>query len=332
MEEQTLELGNLTCRFGSEVLLDRLHEVVIPAFTDESLSRNYSETKYFFDGVKIVDLGRIEGQQYKGIVGRIIKDTKLVREQIYEPGAGLKKSKKTLRTAPSSIFALILNNHRLLYIKEMSDAPGMTAFRATLLSFLNQKHKEFVSAEFSKVKKRERRLPRAERTTKAIVQKKFPRPTLEIIPLSSGESISTFIDRYEVIKSLEFYFSDRNDELDDSEFYEAIQRKQEDLGDVRLKFSDKEGLPKGKVKSEVAAATEGGNQRVTISGLDHGGDRLVGNNEDFKVKKLVGKLVGSVAVAAKAMFSSYKELVEERVVKNPPTPPSKRELLDQLGD
>lgn len=330
-DEKILEIGNLTCRFGGEVLLDRLGDVVAPAFLDSALVRSYSSTSYFFLDVSVVDLGKIDGESYKGIAGRIVKDTSLVREQIYMPGEGLKKNRKKLKTAPSSLFVLILNNHRLLFLKEMADAPTMQSFRSTLIYFLNEKHKVLINSKFELIKEKEKGISWSEKTKKADLFKQLPRPTLEIVPLSSGSSISAFIDRYQKIKSLEFFFTDRNHELDDSGFYRALQQKQEKLGDAKLRFSDKEGLAKNAVKSEVVSATEAGNQKVKISGIDKGGDKLEGNNEDFKVKKQIDALVGSITSAAKNMFSSFKELVADKVIQNPKTDPSKKAVISSFS-
>lgn len=326
-DEQILEIGNLTCRFGEEVLLDRLDEIVAPAFFDKSLARSYSGTSYFFLDVSVVDLGKMEGESYRGIVGRIVKDTSLVREQIYTRGEGLKKSRKKLKTAPSSVFVLILNNHRLLFLKEMPDAPTMQSFRSTLIYFLNEKHKALINSKYDSIKEEERGLPWPEKTKKADLFKELPRPTLEIVPLSSDSSISAFIDRYEKIKSLQFFFTDRNHELDDTGFYRTLQRKQEKLGDAKLGFTDNEGMKKQDVKSEVSSATAGGNQRVRISGIDKGGDKLEGNNEDFKVKKKISVLVGSITSAAENMFLSFKELVTDKIIQNHKGDPDKKAVI-----
>ncbi|MBT2119833.1 hypothetical protein KK141_22545 [Dyella sp. LX-66] len=328
--DRTLELGNLVCRFGDQVLLDFLDEVVIPAFKDSGLSRKRGNTEYFLLGVQIANLGVHGGETYKGIAGRIVKNTRLIREQVYDKAAGLTRSRKTLRTAPSSIFVLILNQHRLLYMKEMVDSPSMSEFRSTMLSFFKYKHGELTDREYEALKEDERGMPWGEKTSRIEFLRKYPRPTLEIIPLSSGEDIDVFIDRYATIKYVEFLFKDRNDEVDDASFYEALQKKQEALGDAKLRFSDREGLPKEKVKSEVAAATESGNQRVIISGVDTGGDKLVGNNDDFKIKKPVEALVGGIKDAAKSMFTSFMELVADGVVKNPKTPVNKKEVVNNL--
>lgn len=129
--ELPLEMGNFVCKFGKANLIDYFEEIVLPAFSDKNLSRKYGQTSYFFEKVKLVTVdGRVL------LVGRIIKDMVLEREQVYEEGKGLLAEADELRSSPSSVFVLILDVHRLLYVKETRYAPSLENFKSTVESFL----------------------------------------------------------------------------------------------------------------------------------------------------------------------------------------------------
>lgn len=77
--ELPLEMGNFVCKFGKANLIDYFEEIVLPAFSDKSLSRKYGQTSYFFEKVKLVTVdGRVL------LAGRIIKDMILERAGLRE--------------------------------------------------------------------------------------------------------------------------------------------------------------------------------------------------------------------------------------------------------
>jgi len=237
MAKKTLnmEMGNLICRFGqNKVLLDLAEEIVFPSFFDKKLSRSYDKTSFFFDDVNFVNLNNNDSENVIGIAGRFIKDTTLKREQVYEKGKGLIKDVETMRSSPSAIFLLILNYHRLIYVKETADAPSKESFGSTLLTFLREKRRCFIDSEYDRYRSLIERMPPNEldltsknlierlntfaghnvidcsqdRNSKFIITKKklqeiFPNPTLELIPLPSTESIEEFVKKYDVLKVLE---------------------------------------------------------------------------------------------------------------------------------
>ena len=156
-----LELGNFICRFGSKkVLLDLADEIIIPAFTDPNLSRGFGKTKYFFHEVKLVAIPNTSQKPILGIIGRFVKDTTLEREQIFKEGKGLIKDSSSIKSSPSSIFLLILHNHRLLYVKETKYAPSKETFGHTALNFIRKKYSIFIDNEYEK-RKREANKPAA---------------------------------------------------------------------------------------------------------------------------------------------------------------------------
>lgn len=319
-----LEMGNLVCRFGGEkVLLDMAEEIVLPALLDERLERRYGNSKYFFYQTKLVKLRKHEGEQLLGVVGRLIKDTTLQREQIFEDGKGLIKDHGSMRSSPSALFLLILNNHRLIYVRETGDAPSKDTFSSTLLSFLRQKHKQYIDSEFERHKRlrEDGDRPQPERVTKTDLRDETPRPSLELIPLTSEDSIEAFVKKYDILKTIDISLSDRNDENDNDEFFEALQRRKDAIGSDRstVRHANAQGLDKTEAVKEITEATAQGNQSVKLAGVDKEGDVLRGNNEQFQLRKPLNELSNVPKTAALQLTDSFLSIVQEGLIKIPKT-------------
>ena len=330
----SMEMGNLICRFGREkTLLDMADEIVLPCFFDEKLVRSYSKTSYFFHEVSPVLLSNGSSESVVGIAGRFIKDTTLEREQIFEEGKGLVKDVGSIRSSPSAIFLLILNNHRLIYVKETKDAPSKESFRSTLLSFLREKHKGYIEAQFERFKAMREEEPNAERVTKKDLHEATPRPTLDLIPLTSEDSIEEFVRKYSILKNIEISLSDRNDENDNEPFFEELQKRKDAIGSTNsvVKHTNAKGLNKDEAISEIAEATEQGNQNVKLSGLDSEGDILRGNNENFQLRKPLEDLSSQPVNAANDLYESFVGLVENGLVKIPETSEKARAMVESLA-
>lgn len=330
----SMEMGNLICRFGRDkVLLDMADEIVLPCFFDEKLVRTYSKTSYFFHEVSPVLLKDDASESVVGIAGRFIKDTTLEREQIFEEGKGLVKDSDSMRSSPSAIFLLILNNHRLIYVKETRDAPPKESFRSTVLSFLRDKHKEHIDAEYERLNAAREEDPNAVRVTKKELHEITPRPTLELIPLTSEDSIEEFVRTYSILKTIEISLSDRNDENDNDPFFEAMQKRKDAIGSTKtlIKHNNSKGLNKDEVIGEIAEATEQGNQNVKLSGVDNEGDILRGNNDSFQLRKPLEGLSPRPANAANDLYDSFVGLVESGLVKIPESSQKAKAIVKSLA-
>lgn len=330
MSEKTLnmEMANLVCRFGEDkVLLDLEQEVVLPSFFDDALIRTYDKTSYFFYDVEPVRFEE-KDETLVGIAGRFIKDTTLEREQIFDRKKGLIQDSDSMKSSPSSIFFLILNNHRLIYVKETKNAPSKDTFRSTLLSFLRSKHKTFVNSEFEKNNSVD-----GNKVTKKSLYEKYPRPSLDLIPLTSDESIESFVRNYETLKYIEISLSDRNDEIDDDPFFEQLQKRKDYLGSNKsvVQHRNSKGLDKEKAISEIGEATAQGNQKVKLNGVDSDGDVLRGNNEEFQLRKPLDELSKVPSKAAIKLFKTFKSLIDDRLVKVPPTSRKAKETVSQIA-
>lgn len=330
-----LEMGNLVCRFGSEkVLLDLADEIVLPALFDNTLKRSYDKTSYFFHEVSPVKLRSSKEESVIGIAGRYIKDTTLEREQIFEQGKGLVKDAGSLRSSPSALFLLILNNHRLIYVKETKDAPSKDSFRSTLLNFLRKKHAEHIDRLFQENKDEREEDPTIEKIAKKDLHELIPRPTLDIIPLTSEESIEEFVRKYDVLKTVQISLSDRNGENDNDPFFDQMQKKKDAIGSTKtiIKHANTKGLNKDEAIKEISDATSQGNQAVTLFGLDQDGDTLRGNNEQFQLRKPVETLSPIPKRAATQLYRTFTGIVDEGLIKIPETSQRTIALINSLID
>lgn len=211
-----LEFANFICRFGEDrVLLDFVEEIIIPAFVSVELERLTATSKYFFHDVQIVQLGT-RSNPIIGIAGRFIKDMTLSREQVFDPrNRRLISDRREIQSAPSSVFLLILNNHKLLFLRETQQAPGLVSFETTIKYFIQQKHNEFVESLYQANQE-------ASVSRRSLLEQ-YPRPTIEIVALASGATLEEFIGRFNILENIKIKLLATNNEIDNNEFFDGIR-------------------------------------------------------------------------------------------------------------
>lgn len=305
MRENEIIFANFVLKFGNENLLDYVNQVVIPAFSDKSLVRKYGEnTKYFFNNV---DLREIKSGDVTStaIYGRIIKDTKLIRHQIFKREKGLVKDFASLDSAPSAFFILILSSHRLIYCAETKYSPDLSSFHSTINDFIKQKYEIFIRSIHKK----------SNETLKSLREKHQP-PHLEIIPLSKKENIRDFIERYETLKKIEFQLVRPNDELDASEMFEGFRQFSDGVNskNTKITVSNPNGLNKEQSIKDIQAALTPGNQKVTTSGVDEYGNNINGNNDSFKLSTFRENKQPSDQLEARSLFNIFKRIEDSGVI------------------
>lgn len=318
-KEPTLEMANFICRFGDTYkLLDLYDQVVHSAFFGNR-SRKYDRTKYFIFQPQLLKLEENNGTPVVGLAGRFVKDTYLEREQIFDPNVGIVPDSQEMESAPSSLFLLVLNVHRLLYVKETVGAPSLSAFRSTVLSFLKDSHGTFTNAIYDRNVSERERDPNTLKLKKKSILSKYPRPHLEVIPLASEQSLESFVSKYDLLRSLEIKLVEPNDEIDNEDFFDALRSRKDSINSAStvLKHSNTKGLDKNETVTQLKAVASRGNQKIKMDGVDEYGDKLSGNNESFKVKTPIPLEGCNVDVAAKRMYQSFLGLVAHGVIKVP---------------
>lgn len=309
----TISFVNLICRFGDRlVLLDFANEIVLPAFADSELSRKYGDTTYIFRSVDVIEIPSAEEARAPLLVvyGRLIKDTLLTREQFYTPERGLEREEGSLATAPSSFFALILNNHKLMYVPETGQAPALGAFQATLQYFLGIKYREYINARFQELRSG------PEPTSKKQLYHEIPHPVVEVVPLASKESIQEFLRAFEKITRLEFRILPTNQEWQMGSTFEAIRQMRQSLDarDTKLVHQNPAGLDKQSATEQINEAAATGNAEVELSGTTPEGVRLKGNNRDFSLKAPVTGWPERDVDRAVRLVNLYNDYFEQGII------------------
>lgn len=303
-----LQFANFICRFGdNKVLIDLLEEIIIPAFQDDTLERDAGHSQYFLHNVEIVELQK-EDVPVLGIVGRFIQNTQLKRTQIYDGETNsLKKDEQAIQSSPSSIFVLILNNHRLMYLQETPSAPSLNSFKATIKKFINNKRDSHINSLYIQNKKG---------ITKKSLQSEFPKAILEIIPLGGKSDIRDFVQRFEVLESVKIKLAETNNELDNSDFFKELRKKQKlsNSDKVKLEYTNKDGLAKEYMTEELSAAASQGIANVALTGKDHQGNELKGNNDSFKINISIDNISHDLKEAGIQMFQRFQSLTNRNLI------------------
>lgn len=306
--------ANFICKFGDKkVLLDLAEDVVIPAFTDTTLERTYAGTSYFFLDTKVVPI-TANGEQLVAIGGRFVKNTELSREQIFDKDRGLVRDPRRLRSAPSAVFALILNNHKLVYHPEVAGAPNLSEFRTTCAHFIKSKHISHIDALYQENKGV--RLEDGKKITKRYLFKEFPIPSIEVVALPSGASLRDFLGKYKKLTKVSIRILDTNHELDFDGFFDDVRETKSILAADRaeLTYSATDGIDKAQAIGPLEVLAQTGNTDVTLIGNDFHGDRIKGNADEFKVTVPVEDMPREIPAATRRLVGVFNKMVLDGIV------------------
>lgn len=318
-----LEFGNYTLNFGdNKVLLDLFYQVVMPSFLEMKHVRRLKEKgDYFFLDTKLIALDDNPKNPVLGISGRIIKNTKLKRDQIFRTNGGIIEDKSELETAPSSTFLLILNTHRLILCKEVPGAPTIQNFQSTSQYCLKSQHKLFIEQEYETEKALRKGDPKLKRVTKTSLVKEYPYPSLRITPLSDKESLKDFVGRLKHIDKVTIKLLPTNrEEIDNDDFWSDLGRRREEMNSntAKVEFSNaKDGLNSKKVYEQTNSASSLGNSEVSFKGYDEQGDTIRGSNEDFSLTVELDEISKNAEMAAHQKYAQFKNLVHKKIIKLP---------------
>lgn len=307
---QHLILANFTCKFGENlVLLDLATSVVLPAFTGTH-KRSHGNSTYFFHDVEIIDFST-ETKTEWAIAGRLVKQTVVSRDQIFE-GGQLVKDSAALATAPTSFFVLLLSNHKLLYVRENSGAPTLSTFATTAEQFIKREHISLLD-EIYIIRKQEGR-----KMTRAALFEALPLPTLTVTPLSTEASISSYVERFRTINTVEIQLLETNHEFDFSNIFGGIREIKSEIGAEKMTLKSEKageiGLNKGEVAKYITRQAEEGNSRIILRGKDIAGERFVAENESFNVSIPIETVPASVKVGAGKLVDILTRQISKGVI------------------
>jgi hypothetical protein len=318
-----IEIGNLVVKFGEQHnLLDLFTEVVAPAFFDPTLKRSYSDTTYLFYESQLVT---VLGEPV--IVGRLVKDTVLEREQLLVNGE-LTVTTGTLPSSPSSLFVLLLSCHRLLFVRQHRGSPSLDNFRTTLSRFLKQCHRSFLQAKSNQVDPET-----GEKSKLKDLVARFPYPTVDLTPLASNDSIHTFLKKFKLIETVTAHLLDTNSEIDNDGMFKALRASQARMRSKRtsVHYENKpKGLSKSETESQLSVLAKQGNHAMKVVGYDSAGEKIEGNNDSFKVKIPIADLSENLKTAAQSLVQRFNGLKENKIITVPDADPQAVEKAKEV--
>ncbi|SBT60170.1 Uncharacterised protein [Plesiomonas shigelloides] len=318
-----LEFGNYTLTFGNKkVLLDLFDEVVMPSFYEMKYVRKIGDhSEFFFLDTELIVLDDKAENPVLGITGRIVKNTKLKRDQIFRDGS-LVDDKDEMESAPSSTFLLILNSHRLILTKEVPGAPTIQNFQHTSQYCLSNAYAEYISKQRDEADEAREQNPKLERVTKKKLMEDTPPPHLRITPLADKESLDKFIGRFKTINKLSIKLLPTNrEEIDNDDFWASMDQSRVSMGKdsvVKVDFtSHTTGLDNKQVLDKTVTATALGNSAVDIKGIDAHGDALKGNQDSFSLSVDVEELPKEVKKSARTQYRKFNDLIQAGAITMP---------------
>lgn len=302
-----VEVANFICRFGKPVLLDLLDEVVLPAFFSDD-RRTYMETEYFFMDQSFRYLVKNDVSSL-ALCCRLVKNTIIRRHQVYRKEKGIVPDPKSLESAPSAIAVLLLQSHRLLYVREVPSAPSMTVFGSTFAKFMKSQVMSYRQALYEERKKA------GKKPKKKHINEEVQVPDVSVVPVVNNESLKDFVARFDVLNSLKIEVAPTNNELDNEDFFKSLRIRKSEVGSTRtvVQHANAKGLDKQGCLKQVQAAKQG-NLLIEMRGKDDSGDELKGDNEAFSVRANLPTASANVQKCADAAFAKYNELIESEVV------------------
>jgi hypothetical protein len=303
------EYANVVVKFGENDLLHR-PEIVSAAFLIDTKVRNLKHKSYHFLDVDMLQLDEHDPNSIC-IFGTFVKNTNLRREQVLI-GDKLVEDDAVLQSSPSSFFCLFLTYHRLAYLPQSSFAPTLSEFSSTLAYFIRE--------AWDKDIKNKRRLEKENNSnlTLAKVLEQYPKPSVKVVQATAANSISDYIDKFEKIKQLRISIIERNSEFDIRSPLQEIQRRF-NRANPNVTYlnaeNHKDGLEPKAVKGLVTSATDGGYEEALIKGTGKNGEKISGDNSDFKLKTPFTAIVARGVIAAKSLFESFKGLISDGQIK-----------------
>lgn len=315
-----LEFWNFVCHFGDHKLLDFYNEMVHPAFFEKYI-RSHGKTDWFFHDVRFIEANIGEGT-LPFIYGKIVKDTSIERNQVYENDE-LKSAHLSVPTAPSSIFMLSLIDHRIFFIKEHPDSPSMDNFKVTIEKFIELSRKKLIDNDYEAHKiERSEHGGAIKKVTKKSLQVRYPEAEIEVIPLSSDADIDEFIRNMKTINLIKLKLVLPNSEADTNGFFNSLRNETKKMGtnssDLSFGKNKKSTtLPHPKVATLAKEARKDENIIITLHGTDMHDDKMIGSHEEFTLKKQIEDLKSTPDLLCKSAYETFLELIKDGIVRGP---------------
>ena len=329
-----VNFANFTCTFEDEGMLVFFNDIIFPAFKEKAHKRLIRGSEYFFIDTQIKK-EIIDNTPYIYLVGRIVKNTKLKRDQIYNDDKGIIEDHDELETAPTSLFLLILNSHRLLYVKEVSGAPNLSAFQATCTKFIKDSRLKLIDKLYRENK--EKVLSQGvSQITKRQLYRMYPPCSLRITPLMGSRELKDFIENFFRIDTLNINLLKTNSEnINNDDFWNKLQDTTEKMESKKASVNfanSKDGLNPDEVYNQCNSAGAMANSKIKLRGRDDYGGTLVGDNDDFSLTIEFDELVKDVNIAGPDLLKRFVDLVKSGTIQIPKVSKSVSEQLKNIAN
>ena len=332
-----IEFANFHLRFGDDLrLLDLFSEVVLPALTTPDFTREYRDTEYWFQELRLI---RAESDPIDtpALVGRIRK-----RHVMDVHKEDITVEPEQVESTESSLFLLLLDSHRIIYLHETQHAPGLRALRSTIQRAIAQYRNVLVAAIREEV--------RAEGISQTLLQlgldydevpqslraisQIFPSPELEIVPLSSDDSLEDFLKKFKVLQAVRFQFVKTNDEIDNTKLFEEVRHQGEDIGSdaTELVHTSEKGLQKEKVREKFSEVLNRGTVAARFRGKDEHNHPVAGTPDQYAIRVPAKELAEKRGLLerAKHVFDTFIEQIKQGSIHLPDVNEDRRTKLRNM--
>ena len=166
------------------------------------------------------------------------------------------------------------------------------------------------------------------------MKKKYPKPRITALPLSSKDSIDKFVKSFQLLKRVEFRLIRPNQEIDRKRVWRDIRNVSSELGSntTTLIQENSDGLSKSEAVKQVHDAGATGNQIVKLIGKDENGNVIRGNNESFKLSVPLTEVPNEDVLLASKLFSTFSTLVNKGTIQLDTPGATVKSILKKLVD
>lgn len=199
MIKKNVQVANFNVVFGENELpmLDYFDMVIYPALSS-GIAKKKDEDKYLFKNIEIVK--NLDG--YYVLRGVLVKKTILeIKSDLNEMGDLIEKDEK-YPSAPYSLFAINLMNHRMIFMPNQKGSPTLANFRSTV---------KYVINTYIKFKNKELK-----------EENKIDYALVNVVGIPSARSMDALLKNVKKISSLTLRFYPLNGDVDYSEVFGVL--------------------------------------------------------------------------------------------------------------
>ncbi len=196
---KNFQIANFNVTFGNEAIpmLDFFDTVIYPAFKSKNI-RIINDNSYLFLNIEIH-----EYSPYSHVLtGVLVRKTTLeIKSDLTSDGNLIEKDEQ-YSTAPYSLFAINLRNHRMVFMPNQKGSPSLASFQSTAKHVINS----YIKTE----------------NQKRCNDNKLEYAEIHVVGIPNAETIDNLLDNVKKIKRLTLRFYPLNGDIDYSEAFDIL--------------------------------------------------------------------------------------------------------------